>query len=97
MCKENMSNKYISLCLESNVINYINHNLNLMFDFQTINSTDISTVRKLGKPPYLITLIMDCVLILFKRNVLKVKPDPDKSFLEPNWPMSLKVNCFNNK
>jgi len=51
-------------------------------------------VRKLGKPPYLITLIMDCVLILFKRPLLKVIRDPAKSFLTPNWSMSLKVNVY---
>nr|XP_023019976.1 dynein heavy chain 8, axonemal [Leptinotarsa decemlineata] len=57
----------------------------------TIKAADIATVRKLGKPPYLITLIMDAVLIYFKRKVEPVKPDPDKNFLVPCWSESLKV------
>ncbi|XP_054290039.1 dynein axonemal heavy chain 8-like [Macrosteles quadrilineatus] len=57
----------------------------------TIKSTDIATVRKLGKPPYLVTLIMDVVLILFQRKVDQVRPDPEKNFLFPNWAESLKV------
>lgn len=65
-----------------------------MFQLQTINATDIATVRKLGKPPYLITLIMDCVLILFKRRVLSVVKDTSKSFLTPNWSNSLKVSTY---
>ncbi|XP_075210479.1 dynein heavy chain 8, axonemal kl-3 [Lycorma delicatula] len=57
----------------------------------TIKGADIATVRKLGKPPYLITLIMDCVLILFQRRVEPVHPDLDKTFLIPNWAESLKM------
>lgn len=34
---------------------------------------------------------MDSVLIFFKRKVLKVNPDIEKLFLEPNWSESLKV------
>lgn len=58
---------------------------------QTIKAADISTVRKLGKPPYLITLIMDAVIIYFKKKLESVKPDPDKNFLVPSWAESLKV------
>ncbi|XP_024940596.1 dynein heavy chain 8, axonemal [Cephus cinctus] len=58
---------------------------------QTIKAADISTVRKLGKPPYLITLIMDCVLILFGRKLEPVKPDPDKLFLCASWSEALKM------
>lgn len=47
----------------------------------------------MGKPPYLITLIMDTVLLLFKRKLLKVIPDTSKSFLTPKWDESLKVNA----
>ncbi|XP_023289507.1 dynein heavy chain 8, axonemal, partial [Orussus abietinus] len=58
---------------------------------QTIKAADIATVRKLGKPPYLITLIMDCVLILFSKRLDPVKPDYDKQFLMPSWNEALKV------
>ncbi|XP_046493196.1 dynein axonemal heavy chain 8 [Neodiprion pinetum] len=58
---------------------------------QTIKGSDISTVRKLGKPPYLITLIMDCVLILFGKRLEPVKPDTEKQFLLPSWGEALKV------
>lgn len=58
---------------------------------QTIKASDIATVRKLGKPPYLILLIMDAVLIYFKRKIDPTKPDPEKSFLTPSWSESLKV------
>ncbi|XP_044594901.1 dynein axonemal heavy chain 8 [Cotesia glomerata] len=58
---------------------------------QTIKAADISTVRKLGKPPYLISLIMDCVLILFGRKLEPVKPDPEHKFLTPSWSEALKV------
>ncbi|XP_043247781.1 dynein axonemal heavy chain 8 [Colletes gigas] len=58
---------------------------------QTIKATDIATVRKLGKPPYLITLIMDCVIILFGRKLEPVKPDYERQFLMPSWPEALKV------
>ncbi|KAJ8938536.1 hypothetical protein NQ318_016906 [Aromia moschata] len=57
----------------------------------TIKAADIATVRKLGKPPYLITLIMDAVIIYFKRKIDPVKPDPEKNFLIPSWSESLKV------
>ncbi|XP_019756852.1 dynein axonemal heavy chain 8 [Dendroctonus ponderosae] len=58
---------------------------------QTIKASDIATVRKLGKPPYLILLIMDAVLIYFKRKIDPIKPDPEKAFLTPSWSESLKV------
>ncbi|XP_047526251.1 dynein axonemal heavy chain 8 [Pieris napi] len=57
----------------------------------TINAADIATVRKLGKPPYLITLIMDAVIILFRKKIDPIKPDPDKEFLLASWAESLKV------
>ncbi|KAG5338491.1 DYH8 protein, partial [Acromyrmex heyeri] len=57
----------------------------------TIKAVDIATVRKLAKPPYLITLIMDCVLILFGRKLDPVKPDYEHQFLTPSWSESLKV------
>lgn len=58
---------------------------------QTIKAADIATVRKLGKPPHLITLIMDAVIIYFKRKLEPVKPDFDKNFLLTSWNESLKV------
>ncbi|EFN74803.1 Dynein heavy chain 8, axonemal [Camponotus floridanus] len=58
---------------------------------QTIKAADISTVRKLAKPPYLITLIMDCVLILFGRKLEPVKPDYEHQFLTSSWAESLRV------
>ncbi|CAG9764101.1 unnamed protein product [Ceutorhynchus assimilis] len=57
----------------------------------TIKAADIATVRKLGKPPYLILLIMDAVLIYFKRKMEPTKPDYEKNFLVPSWADSLKV------
>lgn len=48
-------------------------------------------MRKLGKPPYLITLIMDCVIILFGRKLEPVKPDYERQFLTPSWSEALKV------
>ncbi|KOX80134.1 Dynein heavy chain 8, axonemal [Melipona quadrifasciata] len=58
---------------------------------QTIKAADIATVRKLSKPPYLITLIMDCVLILFGRKLDPVKPDYERQFLTPSWSEALKM------
>ncbi|XP_034837309.1 dynein axonemal heavy chain 8 [Maniola hyperantus] len=57
----------------------------------TINAADIATVRKLGKPPYLITLIMDAVVLLFRKRIDPIKPDPEKQFLTASWAESLKV------
>ncbi|KAH9641784.1 hypothetical protein HF086_003910 [Spodoptera exigua] len=58
---------------------------------QTINAADIATVRKLGKPPHLITLIMDAVIILFRKRIDPIKPDPEKQCLTASWAESLKV------
>ncbi|XP_055595824.1 dynein axonemal heavy chain 8 [Uranotaenia lowii] len=58
---------------------------------KTVTPADIATVRKLGKPPYLITLIMDVVLILFRRRMNPVKPDPERQFMLASWEASLKV------
>ncbi|KAB0798200.1 hypothetical protein PPYR_09193 [Photinus pyralis] len=58
---------------------------------QTIKAADIATVRKLGKPPYLIMVIMDAVLIYFKKKIEPTKADPEKSFLLTSWQESLKV------
>lgn len=57
----------------------------------TIKATDIATVRKLAKPPYLITVIMDVVMVLFGSKLTPVKPDPERQFLVPSWGEALKV------
>ncbi|KAK3736698.1 hypothetical protein QZH41_011488 [Actinostola sp. cb2023] len=60
-------------------------------EIDTIKATDISTVRKLAKPPHLIMRIMDCVLLLFRRNIGQVVFDPEKVFLTPNWSEAQKL------
>ena len=57
----------------------------------TIKAADISTVRKLAKPPHLIMRIMDCVLILFQMKLDPVTPDPDKPYNKPSWGQALKL------
>lgn len=58
----------------------------------TITAKDISTVKKLGKPPHLVKRIMDVVLILFGRPLIPVIMDlDDKECPEPSWKEALKT------
>ncbi|WAQ93678.1 DYH8-like protein [Mya arenaria] len=57
---------------------------------QTIKSSDIATVKKLGKPPHLIMRIMDCVLLLFQKKIDTVTQDPERPCPKPSWSESLK-------
>ncbi|PAA86956.1 hypothetical protein BOX15_Mlig012039g1 [Macrostomum lignano] len=58
---------------------------------QTIKPADISTVKKLAKPPHLIMRIMDCVLLLFRKKIDTVTMDPERPCLKPSWAEALKL------
>ncbi|XP_059182778.1 dynein axonemal heavy chain 5 [Centropristis striata] len=58
---------------------------------QTIKPADISTVRKLQKPPHLIMRIMDAVLLLFQRKIDTVTPDPERACPRPSWAEAMKL------
>ncbi|XP_025766322.1 dynein heavy chain 5, axonemal [Oreochromis niloticus] len=58
---------------------------------QTIKPADISTVRKLQKPPHLIMRIMDAVLLLFQRKVDAVTSDPERPCPRPSWAEAMKL------
>lgn len=57
----------------------------------TVKSQDIAVVRRLGKPPHLLTVIMDCVLILSHKRLDPVKMDWEKNFLKTTWTESTKM------
>ncbi|KAL1457441.1 hypothetical protein WDU94_007673, partial [Cyamophila willieti] len=53
----------------------------------TIKPADITTVKSLKTPPYLIQVIMDCVLILNKDKLIKpeVYAESNPPFMKPSW------------
>ena len=51
----------------------------------TIKPAHIATVRKLGRPPHLIMRISDCLLILFRKKLFKMEPDPTVPCPLPSW------------
>ncbi len=57
----------------------------------TLKPANIATVRKLGRPPHLIMRVMDSVLILFRKKLLKMESDPTVPSPLPSWGESLKV------
>jgi dynein heavy chain len=58
---------------------------------QTIKAADISTVRKLGKPPHLVMRIMDSCLILFQKKLDGTQKDPERDCVKPSWGEALKL------
>ena len=57
----------------------------------TIKSSDIATVRRLGTPPHLIKRIMDCVLLLYKAHLEPMQADPERTCPKPSWSESLRM------
>ena len=57
----------------------------------TIKPANIATVRKLGRPPHLIMRVMDCVIILFRRRLAPMAPDPTVPSPKPSWGDALKI------
>lgn len=62
----------------------------------TVKSQDIAVVRRLGNPPHLLTVIMDCVLILSRKKLNPVLIDPDRNFIKPTWTESTKMMADTN-
>ena len=62
----------------------------------TIKQSNISTVRKLGRPPHLIMRVMDCTMILFQSKLPPYKPDYSLPCPKPSWPEALKVRVVHS-
>jgi len=58
---------------------------------KVIQPSDISTVKKLGKPPHLIMRIMDCILILHYRKQDAYTVDPERKCPKPSWGEAMKL------
>jgi len=58
---------------------------------KVIQPSDISTVKKLGKPPHLIMRITDCILILHYKKLDSYTIDPDKKCPKPSWGEAIKL------
>ena len=58
-----------------------------------INPGEINTLKKMGKPPNLVKRVLDTVLLLKTKPVLKVEYEGDKngSTLAPSWDNSIKM------
>ena len=57
----------------------------------TIKPANIATVRKLGRPPHLIMRVMDSVIILFRKKLTLMQPDPTVPSPKPSWAEALKI------
>ncbi|XP_056290683.1 dynein axonemal heavy chain 8-like [Pseudoliparis swirei] len=57
----------------------------------TIKPADISTVKKLAKPPHLIMRIMDCCLLLFQKKLETVSIDPERHCIKASWSEAQKL------
>lgn len=56
----------------------------------TIRPVDITTLRKLQKPPHLIMRILDCVLLLHYHRMEPVRADPERGTFLTSWNESLR-------
>ena len=61
-----------------------------------IRQQDITTLRKLAKPPHLIMRMMDCIIILLNHRISPVKPDHDKKFIMTSWSEALRLIMNSN-
>ena len=57
----------------------------------TIKPANIATVRKLGRPPHLIMRVMDSVILLFRKKLTLMQPDPTVPSPKPSWGEALKI------
>jgi len=57
----------------------------------SIQPGHIATIRKLAKPPHLIMRIMDGVLLLLKKKIDTITPDPERPCIKPSWSESMRL------